>query len=148
MDIWKGKGGSKMYCRNCGNANNPQASVCTSCGVPRGAGNHFCPQCGAKTDERAGMCGNCGLHFYAVSTEVKSKLVAGLLAIFLGYLGIHNFYLGYTNKGLIQILVSIIGGVITCGIATAAISIWALVEGILILTGKVPVDAKGIPLKD
>lgn len=138
-----------MFCRNCGNGNDPKAAVCASCGVPRGASNHFCPQCGVNTEERAAMCNNCGLSFYApTGVEVKSKLVAGLLAIFLGSLGIHNFYLGFTNKALVQILVSLIGGALTCGIASLAISIWAIVEGILILTGKVPVDAKGIPLKD
>ena len=35
--------------------------------------------------------------------EQKSKLVAGLLAFFAGTMGIHNFYLGYTTKGIIQL---------------------------------------------
>ena len=78
----------------------------------------------------------------------KSKLAAGLLGIFLGGLGIHNFYLGYKNKALIQLLVGIIGGVITCGVATLAMEIWGLVEGIMILTGSIAVDANGVPLRD
>ena len=78
----------------------------------------------------------------------KSKMAAGLLAIFLGTLGIHNFYLGYKNKALIQLLVGVIGGMVTCGIATFAIWIWALVEGIQILTGTIAVDANNVPLKD
>ena len=32
----------------------------------------------------------------------KQKLVAGLLAIFLGCYGVHNFYLGYTKKAVMQ----------------------------------------------
>ena len=81
-------------------------------------------------------------------TEQKSKLVAGLLGIFLGALGIHRFYLGYNTIGIIQVVVSVVVGIPTCGIATAAVSIWGLVEGILILTGSINRDAKGVPLKD
>ena len=57
-------------------------------------------------------------------------------------MGIHNFYLGYTNKAILQIVVT----VFTCGIG----SIWGLIEGILILT-KNPnylTDANGVPLAD
>ncbi len=36
----------------------------------------------------------------------KSKIKAGLLAIFLGFLGVHNFYLGHKTKGIIQLLIS------------------------------------------
>lgn len=75
-------------------------------------------------------------------------MAAGLLGIFLGGFGIHNFYLGFTNKALIQLLVSLIGGVITCGLATVAMEIWGLVEGIQILTGTINTDAQGVPLKD
>ncbi len=56
--------------------------------------------------------------------EGKSQLVALLLAIFLGGLGIHRFYLGYTKYGIIQLLTA--GG---CGI-------WALIDIINIATGK------------
>lgn len=56
--------------------------------------------------------------------EGKSQLVALLLAIFLGGLGIHRFYLGYTKYGIIQLLTA--GG---CGI-------WFLIDIINIATGK------------
>ena len=71
-------------------------------------------------------------------------MAAGLLGIFLGWLGIHNFYLGYTNKALVQLLVS----VCTCFIAAVGMWIWGLVEGIQILTGSINVDANNIPLSD
>src|SRR5215218_1174928 len=58
---------------------------------------------------------------------LKSKMTAGLLGIFLGGFGVHNFYLGNTNKAIIQIVVTLV----TCGIG----SIWGLIEGIMILTG-------------
>ena len=74
----------------------------------------------------------------------KSRMAAGLLGIFLGALGIHNFYLGFTNKALVQLLVS----VCTCGIGAFPMWIWALVEGIQILTGTIATDARGIPLSE
>lgn len=71
---------------------------------------------------------------------MKSKMVAGLLGIFLGGWGIHNFYLGFTKKAINQIIVSLV----TCGIG----GIWGFVEGILILCGKIDTDADGNPLQD
>lgn len=70
----------------------------------------------------------------------KSKMAAGLLGIFLGGWGIHNFYLGYTGKGIAQIFVTLF----TCGIG----AIWGLIEGIMILTGSINTDAEGNPLVD
>lgn len=80
--------------------------------------------------------------------QAKSKLVGGLLGIFLGAFGVHNFYLGFTTKAVVQLLVSLVGGLITCGVATGAIGIWGLVEGIMILCGNISTDANGVPLKD
>ena len=66
-------------------------------------------------------------------SKSKEKLVAGLLALFLGTLGIHKFYLGYTKEGVIMLLVSIIGGLLF-GVGTAVMAVIALVEAILYLT--------------
>ena len=43
-----------------------------------------------------------------VDPNAKSKMAAGLLGIFLGSLGIHNFYLGYTGKAVAQLLITIL----------------------------------------
>lgn len=80
--------------------------------------------------------------------QQKSKIAAGVLGIVIGAFGIHNFYLGYTKKALIQLLVSLLGGMLTCGLATLAMEIWGLVEGIQILTGSIKVDANGVILGD
>ena len=56
----------------------------------------------------------------------EKKIVAGILGILLGWLGIHKFYLGYTKEGVIQLIV----GVLTCGAA----GIIGLIEGIIYLT--------------
>ena len=83
----------------------------------------------------------------AVSTapagyQPKSRVAAGVLGILLGGFGAHNFYLGYTNKAILQLVLTIF----TCGLA----SLWGLVEGILILTKNENylTDANGVPLVD
>ncbi|MFZ3453490.1 NINE protein [Arthrobacter sp. 7Tela_A1] len=72
----------------------------------------------------------------------KSRLAAGLLGIFLGGLGIHRFYLGYTTIGVVQLLVTLF----TFG----AGAIWGFVEGIMILAGAQTfrTDARGMPLRE
>jgi hypothetical protein len=74
--------------------------------------------------------------------NAKSKMVAGVLGIVLGWAGAHRFYLGYTGIGIAQLVLSIV----TCGLA----GIWGFVEGILILVGheSFRTDAEGRPLKD
>ena len=56
----------------------------------------------------------------------QKKLIAGILGILLGGLGIHKFYLGMTTPGIIQIVITLV----TCG----AGSIVGIIEGILYLT--------------
>ena len=74
----------------------------------------------------------------------KSKMAAGLLGIFLGAFGVHNFYLGYTGKAVAQLLITLL----SCGFLAVASEIWGLVEGIMILTGSINTDANGNPLAD
>ena len=67
----------------------------------------------------------------------KNKTAAGLLAIFLGGLGIHKFYLGFTGPGLVYLLVNTIGLVVTWMLAfipNLILGAMALIEGILYLT--------------
>ena len=76
---------------------------------------------------------------YSNYSQPRSRLAAGLFGIFLGALGIHNFYLGFTGKAIAQLLIS----VLTCGILSWVSAIWGLIEGILILTGSINTDASG-----
>lgn len=72
--------------------------------------------------------------------QPKSRVVAGLLGIFLGGFGVHRFYLGYTTIGILQIVANVVFG---CG------ALWGFVEGILILCGQcITTDANGVPLTD
>ncbi|WP_394822621.1 TM2 domain-containing protein [Pendulispora albinea] len=67
----------------------------------------------------------------------KSKVVAALLQFFLGWLGAGRFYTGHTGIAIAQILASL----------TCIGWIWPIVDGIMMLTGKVT-DAQGRPLRD
>lgn len=81
----------------------------------------------------------------------KSRLAAGLLALLLGTFGVHNFYLGFNSRATIQLIVSLVGGIFTCGVATIGIAIWGFIEGILILSASSPArmyDGNGVILKD
>lgn len=69
----------------------------------------------------------------AGSSAEKSKLVAGLLALFVGGLGIHKFYLGNNTAGIVMLLCSLFG-IILLFIPTAVVGIIALIEAILYLT--------------
>ncbi len=136
-----------MYCKNCGNQVSPDAAVCLNCGVATGNGSNFCPNCGAQAIPGAAVCTTCGValgNAVANDPNAKSKLAAGLLGIFLGSLGVHNFYLGNTGKAVAQLLITLL----TCGTGSVVSGIWGLVEGILILTGSINTDGKGMPLKD
>jgi len=67
--------------------------------------------------------------------EVSSKkMAAGLLGIFLGSLGIHKFMLGYSTAGVIMLVVTLVGGLVTCGIASGVMAVIGLIEGIIYLT--------------
>lgn len=139
-----------MYCKNCGQPLNPNSAVCLNCGVAVGTGTSYCHNCGAQTAPGAVICINCGVSVtpagaaHVANGQQKSKLAAGLLGIFLGSLGVHNFYLGNTGKAVAQLLITLL----TCGVGAVVSSIWGLVEGILILTGSINTDANGVPLSD
>jgi TM2 domain-containing membrane protein YozV/cold shock CspA family protein len=62
----------------------------------------------------------------------KNRIVAALLAFFLGWLGIHKFYLGKTNAGIIMLLCGTIGWLLLA-IPPAVIGVIALIEFIIYL---------------
>lgn len=133
-----------MFCKNCGAEMNENAFACMSCGFAKGTGEKFCANCGKEINSGAVICTNCGASVeaakaVAVDDEQKSRLVAVLLAFFLGAIGIHDFYLGYNKYGVIKI-------VLTCCTGVGG-AIWALVDFIRLLTGSLHTDANGIELK-
>ncbi len=139
-----------MYCKNCGAEHAEGVVVCPTCGFAIGTGEHYCANCGVAVEPGQAMCIACGNPLSPAASNLgkssKSKLAAGLLAIFVGGFGIHNFYLGKTKRAVIQLLVSLL----TCGIGSLPMTIWALVEGVFILTGHegYTTDAEGKPLSE
>jgi TM2 domain-containing membrane protein YozV len=82
--------------------------------------------------------------------QPKSKLVAGLLGIFLGGLGIHRFYLGFTKVAVIQLVLTLVVSIFTLGFGLFVVALWGVIEGIMIIAGSAHfrVDAHGVPLRD
>lgn len=120
--------------------------------------DNYCSKCGEKINNNIKYCPNCGNKIGQDNNESeyhetysieppKSKIAAGLLGILLGSLGIHNFYLGYTSKGVAQLLLTLVGWIL-CGIGPIVAGIWGLVEGILILTDSITEDANGNKLQN
>ena len=106
------------YCTKCGAINDEMAQYCTNCQAPLSSvsGSGYPPPQtvppGAMTDWKA--------------MGADKKVLAGVLGILVGSLGVHKFVLGYTNEGIIQIVIS----VFTCG----AGGIIGIIEGIIYLT--------------
>ncbi|MFF0659200.1 TM2 domain-containing protein [Micromonospora tulbaghiae] len=76
---------------------------------------------------------------YPQGVSDKSKVVAGVLGILLGFFGAGRFYMGDTKTGVLQLVVS----VVTCGFG----ALWGTIDGILILVNG-GVDGQGRPLRD
>lgn len=66
--------------------------------------------------------------------HTKDHVAAGLLAIFLGVFGVHKFYLGYHTTGFIMLGVTILGSLLTIGIAAGVVWLISVIEGIIYLT--------------
>ncbi len=63
----------------------------------------------------------------------NKKILAGILGVLLGWLGVHKFILGYNKEGAILLVLGILG-FFTCGITSAISGIIGLIEGIIYLT--------------
>ena len=160
---------------------NVNMAICMGCGVPAGKGKNFCPACGSPTNEEAVMCVNCGVGLVPpVPTEqkgTKSRVVAGILAIFFGSLGVHNFYINRKKRAIAQLALTsllVLGFIFVFVAALVDISlggteilpivailwillgfgcfiascIWSFVEAILLLCGATATDGQGKLFKD
>ena len=74
----------------------------------------------------------------------KSKLAAGLLGIFLGCFGVHNFYIGKTSLGIAQLAIT----VCSCGTLAIVSEIWGIIEGVRLLQGTIYTDGHGMKFVD
>jgi len=64
------------------------------------------------------------------NNEESKRIIAGILGILLGSLGVHKFVLGYTTQGIIMLAIT----VVTCGIGAGLTGLIGLIEGIIYLT--------------
>ena len=124
-----------MFCKNCGKEMNDNQAICLNCGVKTGAGNAFCANCGNAVAPNADVCLSCGVAIKGAANGEylagKDKVTMALICFFLGGIGIHNFMMGETKKGVLKIVLSLcvgIGGIL------------ALIDFIKILTDKYVVD--------
>ncbi len=141
-----------IVCKKCGTNLQPGSKFCINCGeavaYEHYEGNNaegsqvktkFCSHCGKSILADAYVCPNCGnstnYKTYGrvqMATDEKNNVVAGLLAIFLGTLGIHKFYLGNIAMGIFYLLITFFGFLFFC-IPNLILEIVVIVEGILYL---------------
>ena len=124
-----------MICKNCGNQMEDNAAFCTNCGTA--------VEAAPVVEESAPVTATVVEQPAVAPAAPKSKTIAVILAWFLGAFGAHNFYLGDTTKGAIQLAIT----VVSCGTLAIVSAYWGMAEGIMILTGKTTTDAKGNPLE-
>ena len=160
-----------MFCRNCGKDVVETAEICPSCGAKPLAGKVFCPSCGAPTTAITEMCTKCGTRLMAApaggpmvaprtapmaaapmdmsGVSPKSRLIATLLAAFVGELGVHRFYLGKIGTGVVQVVLTAVVAPIFFAIGLAfapvailasliwsGVGIWVFVDFIFIVIGR------------
>ena len=114
---------------------------CVNCGAGLEPGNPRCPKCGsaveglvspmpqpaqppqyAQVDKPVFQTGNAP----SLGSSAKSRMAYILLGVFLGPLGIHNFYAGYNGKGVAQLLITLLLGWLFFPLMV--VWIWAVIE--------------------
>jgi TM2 domain-containing membrane protein YozV len=111
--------GNLMFCKQCGNEIPDAAAICVKCGVPT---------TGTAAPRNV---------IAPTASGAKSRIAYILLGVFLGALGIHNFYAGYSNKAIAQLLISLLTGWLI--VPLIGVWIWVLVEICTVTT-----DSKGV----
>jgi hypothetical protein len=138
----------------------------------------FCSKCGTQLNEGSAFCSRCGTRVAPVVEQVaadvspKSRLATSLLAIFLGGVGAHRFYMGKTGTAVVMLLMGIASLICSFGagfinaatpyedelppiwflfwglsmVFGVAVGIWSLIDFIFAVTGNFK-DSQGKPIK-
>ena len=165
----------EKFCKSCGKEISKDFKVCPYCGekVEEEILEIYCPSCGKSIRSDFKVCPYCGnnpnnqrenynnynnyntenrTNYYSNNYEIspKSGIACLLLWFFLGGFGVHRFYAGKINSGLIMIILYIAIWIVF-GLAMAAEStvlvilmaiiaiillVWWIYDLVLILTGK------------
>ncbi len=131
-----------MYCKNCGEEMKELQDYCLKCGLKTGDGDNYCQNCGTQVAPEADVCIKCGVKLKAEKVvEDKSKVggidkvVLILIALFFGSIGIHNFMLGESKKGVFKIIMCFCFGIS---------SIFALIDVIKLATDSYVIDKNAL----
>lgn len=100
-----------------------------------------CPYCGAETNvsyseqqsqwqQFSGQAASTIDSVFNNGPSGKSRGIAGLLAILMGWCGLHYFYIGKTNAGILFLLIAIL----SCGILATITTIVSIIQGVLFFT--------------
>ncbi|SEH36672.1 zinc-ribbon domain-containing protein [Halopenitus malekzadehii] len=108
-------GPNEQFCSSCGTIIKKQAEICPECGVRQG---------GAAAGGAGGAAGGAPAGGAGAARSSKDRTTAGILALLLGGIGAHKFYLGENGMGLLYL----------CFSWTFIPAIIGFIEGILYLT--------------
>ncbi|MBR2213990.1 MAG: TM2 domain-containing protein [Eubacterium sp.] len=141
-----------MFCTNCGEQMQDGQAVCTKCGFAKDTGNKYCGNCGAEIQPQQAVCTQCGCVVNEAKKQAEAnkasagdqvggqdKIVVILVAIFIGTLGIHNFIMGETKKGVFKLVMSLVGGWF-CGLGVLVSLILTIMDIVKIASGTYVVD--------
>lgn len=141
-----------MYCTNCGEQMEDAQAVCTKCGFAKDTGNKYCGNCGAEVQPQQAVCTSCGCAVNEAKKQAEAakakandqiggqdKIVLIIVAVFLGTLGIHNFMMGETKRGLFKLVMSLAGGFL-CGIGLIVSLVFTIIDIVKIASGTYVVD--------
>lgn len=125
-------GPNAIHCRGCGRLVSPVAGICPGCGVRPWEGERFCQSCGAETPLNSERCPRCDVLLARYSS--KDWVLALVLSIIFGTLGVDRFYLGYVGLGILKLIT--FGG----------LGIWYVIDIVFIALNRIK-DAKGYRLR-
>ncbi|MHA1347878.1 MAG: NINE protein [Candidatus Heimdallarchaeaceae archaeon] len=108
----------KYFCPNCGSSQDPEANFCQNCSAPL-HGQTQQPQSQPVAQQPVVMAPaqnvsqvvQVNVQGGQVGPSQKSRLLAFLLCLFFGYIGIHRFYVGKVGSGIVYFLTVGIWGI-------------------------------------
>lgn len=144
------------FCTKCGKAMEDNYSVCPYCGAAV-EGDDAAANQNAQAAYGAGYGQGAPAGAYAPPPAAtgsapeytpapkpqRSAYVAAFLALFFGVYGLHDFYLDRKNKGLVKLLVTLLG----CGIGPFVSMVLSIIDAIKLFKGEINTDGNGDLIK-